>query len=58
MTFPGSYFIIMWIKCEIKEWSVHVMNMTPIKKIIIGLVVVCIAITLITANNLHRTQAT
>lgn len=28
------------------------MNMTPIKKIIIGLVVVCIAITLITANNL------
>lgn len=39
-------------KMRKKEWSVHVMNMTPIKKIIIGLVVVCIAITLITANNL------
>ncbi len=43
---------MMWIKCENKEWSVHVMNMTPIKKIVIGLAAVCIAMSVITANNL------
>lgn len=39
-------------KMRKKEWSVHVMNMTPAKKIIIALVVVCVALTAVTANNL------
>ena len=34
------------------EWSGHVMKLTPIKKIIIGLAAMCIVVTLITANNL------
>ncbi len=34
------------------EWSVYVMNMTPIKKFIIGLAAAAIAVSIITANNL------
>ncbi len=43
----------MEIKRENMEWSGHVMkNMTPIKKIVLGLAAMCVAISIITANNL------
>ena len=41
----------MWTKCEIGMECAY-MKMTPIKKIILGIAAACIAISIITANNM------
>ena len=41
----------MWTKCEIGMECAY-MKLTPIKKLIIGIAAACVAISIITANNL------
>jgi hypothetical protein len=51
LTFYPTYLIIMWTKCEIGMECAY-MKLTPIKKLIIGIAAACVAISIITANNL------